>query len=220
MLVHLAPRSLVERRAVAWADHGRDLINFLISYIDSPSLSSSPSTLYPTLDPVSSLDPALFHLDAPPHTAGPLAPALRLWRNKLIVGIGHSVGGAGTAYAATAIPSLFSSVLFCDPVMPPTHHVLTTAGLTGGALVRKDFWSSRKEASEGFLKKAFFRNWDPRVLKTYVQHGLKETAQGVQLKTRAKDEAVRTLILTSLVQTSDSPAHPARLWRQIGRAHV
>ncbi|KAL8281173.1 hypothetical protein RQP46_006531 [Phenoliferia psychrophenolica] len=176
----------------SWADHGRDLINFLLSYIDSPSLSSSssPTSLPPTLTPITSLDSSLFELDSPPHPTGSRSPSLRLWRNKIIVGIGHSLGGAGTAYAASAIPSLFSSIILLDPVLPPLHHAYSVGGLTGGALVRRDRWASREEATEGFLKKAFFRNWDPRVLSAYVQHGLKETKGGVGLKARARDEAL------------------------------
>lgn len=65
--------------------------------------------------------------------------------------------------------------------------------MTAAALVRREKWRNRAEAEEGFLKKAFFRAWDSRVLERYVSFGIKDVAGergGVALKTRAKDEAV------------------------------
>ncbi|KAK4704536.1 hypothetical protein P7C70_g1681, partial [Phenoliferia sp. Uapishka_3] len=190
----------------SWADHGRDIINFLLSYIDSPSLrnASSPSGLHPTLSPVTDVDTSLFLLDAAPHPNGPSPASLRLWRNKLIVGIGHSLGGGGTAFAATAIPSIFSSVIFCDPVLPPLGWEKSTSALTGGALIRRDGWASRQDAMEAFLKKAFFRNWDPRVLDRYIVFGLKDVAEGVKLKARPRDEA---LVFGDCMASSARRAH-------------
>lgn len=178
--------------SVSWADHGRDLVNFLLSYIDSPSLSENSSSIQPTLKPVTGLEASLLRLDAASQPSGPSAPAARLWRNKLIVGVGHSMGGTATTFASTADPSLFSSIILCDPGLPPTSQVASTSGKAGGALSRRDRWASRPEASEAFLKKEFFRAWDTRVLQKYVQHALKDSAAGVELKTRAKDEAVST----------------------------
>lgn len=101
------------------------------------------------------------------------------------------------AYAATALPSLLSSLIFCDPVLPAPELDRSVVGLTMGALVRREKWASREEAWEGFLSKAFFRSWDERVLGLYVACGVKDVEQKkeagkkeVALKTRAKDEAV------------------------------
>ncbi|GAA5925858.1 alpha/beta fold hydrolase [Sporobolomyces koalae] len=172
-----------------WMDHGRDILNFLVSYIDgNPSDPSSATT--PTLKPASNVDQSLLKLDnTTPVPAGANSPAQRKYRDRLIVGIGHSLGGGGTAFAATACPSLFSSVIFLDPVLvePPTR---STRPLAIGALVRKQKWKTREEALAGFQKKAFFRAWDEQVLQAYSQFGLKDTSEGVALKTTARLEAL------------------------------
>lgn len=102
------------------------------------------------------------------------------------------------AYAASAAPSLFSSLILCDPVLPPPQLERSVIGLSTGAIVRREQWTTKSEAKEGFLKKAFFRQWDPRVLERYCEEGLKEVKGGVALKTRAIDEAVSDGQLGSL----------------------
>ncbi|GAA6000046.1 hypothetical protein JCM10207_006028 [Rhodosporidiobolus poonsookiae] len=178
-----------------WADHGRDLINFIISYLDSPSLSTAtpPASLTPaSLAPASNVPATLLALDNTPFTSpGPSTPVKRTYRNRLIVGVGHSLGGGATAYAASALPSVFSSVIFVDPVLvPPDTTSRSMEALTTGALLRKEQWKTREEAKAGFLKKPFFQAWDKSVLEGYVQHGLKEIEGGVALTCTARDEAI------------------------------
>ncbi|GAA5893666.1 triglyceride lipase [Sporobolomyces salmoneus] len=175
-----------------WVDHGRDIVNFLISYIDA-NPSSSDSSPLPALQPAADIDPTLLKLDNVPSIApGPASPAQRKYRDRLIVGIGHSLGGGGTAFAATACPSLFSSVIFLDPVLVAPHHpARSTRPLAGGALVRRQKWKSKEEALEGFQKKAFFKAWDEEILKGYCEFGLRDTEDGgVALKTTARNEAL------------------------------
>ncbi|GAA6012026.1 hypothetical protein JCM11491_000143 [Sporobolomyces phaffii] len=174
-----------------WCDHGRDILNFLISYIDANPSPSDVSSL-PALEAAGDVDASLFKLDnLPTISPGAASPFHRRYRNRLIVGIGHSLGGGGTAFAATACPSLFSSVIFLDPVLVGPHHpARSTRPLATGALVRKQKWKSRAEALEGFQKKAFFRAWDEEMLKGYCEFGLKETKDGVALKTTARNEAL------------------------------
>ncbi|GAA5877563.1 hypothetical protein JCM8547_007732 [Rhodosporidiobolus lusitaniae] len=175
-----------------WADHGRDLLNFIISYIDSPTLSSPSSSSTPAvLSPASSVPSALFSLDTTPPPPGLSPPTSRTYRNRLIVAIGHSLGGGATAYASTALPSLFSSVIFVDPVLPtPDIQTRAMEKLTTGALVRREKWKSREEAMKGFTKKPFFAAWDRGVLEGYVEHGLREVSGGVALKMTARNEAL------------------------------
>ncbi|ORY36942.1 hypothetical protein BCR35DRAFT_60181, partial [Leucosporidium creatinivorum] len=100
--------------AFNWADHGRDILNFVISYLDNPSSPDSTSTELPPLQ----ADSSLLALDTESRAEGGASPSSRLWRDRIIVGIGHSLGGGGMAYASSASPSLFSSIIFCDPVLP------------------------------------------------------------------------------------------------------
>ena len=39
---------------------------------------------------------------------------------------------------------------------------------------RRDIWPSREEAKASFLKSAYYKIWDPRVLDKWVQHGLRD----------------------------------------------
>lgn len=120
------------------------------------------------------------------------------------------------AFASSASPFLFSSIIFCDPVLPWPTLDRSVRGLTTGAIVRREEWSSTEEAREGFLKKAFFRQWDSRVLDSYCTHGVKAVASGgAALKTRARDEAVSAEI-NLCRQSADHPDSTARLLRPHG----
>ncbi|BGP16575.1 hypothetical protein JCM10213_000513 [Rhodosporidiobolus nylandii] len=175
-----------------WADHGRDLLNFVVSYIDSPPSSTLHATQPSTLSPAPNVESALLSLDNTASISpGSSTATCRAYRNRLIVGIGHSLGGGATAYAASAVPSLFSSLILIDPVLPrPEIETRAMEALTIGALVRREKWKTREEAFEGFQKKPFFQAWDSKVLEGYVEHGLKTTEGGVALKCTARDEAL------------------------------
>lgn len=172
---------------VDWCDHGRDILNFVASYLDSPAANVGSTTFLPRLDTDARV---LACKDAQISDTSNVKPSSRIWRDRIVVGIGHSLGAAGMGFAASAAPSLFSSVIFCDPVMVPPELRRSVSLLSTGALVRRDEWKTQQEAREGFLKKDFFRQWDPRVLERYCGQGLKQVKNGVALKTRAIDEAV------------------------------
>ncbi|SCZ89446.1 BZ3500_MvSof-1268-A1-R1_Chr9g10413 [Microbotryum saponariae] len=198
-----------------WSDHGRDIANFLISYLpDALAPSLSPPHLPFIHTPETTL---LQALDTVPLIPGHPLPSHRIFRNRLIVGIGHSLGGAGMAYAATAQPSLFCSLVLFEPILPPPGAVCSCEGLTKGALGRREIWDSKRGMKEGLLKKDFFRKWDERCLELYVEFGSKYLPDGdVGLKCRAQDEAVRSELLASLSRKDVhaltlSLAHPPQL---------
>ncbi|GAA5984293.1 hypothetical protein JCM10908_006129 [Rhodotorula pacifica] len=186
--------------AFNWADHGRDLVNAIAYYLDSPDVAApgaqaNAATGITSLPrPAANVPAELALLDNAPLSApGPSRPSERTYRKRLIVGIGHSLGGGATAFAATACPSLFSSVIFLDPVIVPPElkEPRTMINTTVAALKRRATWKTREEAKESFLAKPFFRAWDPEVLEGYVQHGLHETKDGqVALKTKPHYEAL------------------------------
>lgn len=91
-------------------------------------------------------------------------------------------------FAASTLPSLFSSLILIDPVL--SNAPRSVRGLTTGALVRRERWGSREEAKAAMLKKPFFAAWDPRVLDSYIDFGLKAVPDGVALKCQAKHEAL------------------------------
>ena len=184
--------------AVYWGENGRDLISFVVNYIDSPTLQSSddtPPTTARHLSPVVLDDPTLNQLDFHSSCPSSSIPTERQYRNRIIVGIGHSVGASALAFASSSLSSLFSSVIFVDPVIVPSNSdPAVTEGstfLARGAITRTDNWASREEAARGFLKKGFFMSWDERVFDSYMRFGLKDREDGrVGLTMDKIDEAV------------------------------
>lgn len=168
-----------------WGENGRDLISFVVNYIDSPTLQSSddtPPTTARHLSPVVLDDPTLNQLDFHSSCPSSSIPTERQYRNRIIVGIGHSVGASALAFASSSLSSLFSSVIFVDPVIVPSNSdPAVTEGstfLARGAITRTDNWASREEAARGFLKKGFFMSWDERVFDSYMRFGLKDREDG------------------------------------------
>ena len=53
--------------------------------------------------------------------------------------------------------------------------------LAVGARRRRDNWTSRKDAREYFSDKALFKSWDERMFDSYIEDGLVETPDGVEL---------------------------------------
>ncbi|GAA5881226.1 hypothetical protein JCM3774_000659 [Rhodotorula dairenensis] len=190
-----------------WAENGRDLLNVIAYYLDSPDLvetgntSSSSSSLprrAPNVPPEIGLLDNVARLDS-----GPARPIDRTYRGRLIVGVGHSLGASATAFAATACPSLFSSVILVDPVLAPpiAFDPSQTALVPLGALKRRGVWPSRKEALDQFSAKPFFRAWDSRILEGYVELGMHESEQG-QIALKAKPFYEAITFLGSLCDTS------------------
>ena len=117
------------------------------------------------------------------------------WRNRRIVLIGHSVGAAGMIYASSPFPQLFETLIIVDPTIFPKElsREPFTLGLTAGAVIRRDRWSSKQEAKSLFEKnKGFFGKWDKRVLDGFVEFGLRDApdGQGVILTVDKMQEAV------------------------------
>ncbi|KAH9941520.1 Alpha/beta hydrolase fold-1 [Amylocystis lapponica] len=123
-------------------------------------------------------------------------------RRKLVA-VGHSMGAIAMMLAGTYAPTLkFSSILLVDPMlMPPPPRYESgrlSKFLLEGAQKRRDIWPSRADALAGFQSRPAFKAWDPRVLKIYVEQGLRELpsaeypdkTEGVTLKcTKAQEYA-------------------------------
>lgn len=120
------------------------------------------------------------------------------WRNRRIVLVGHSVGGAGMTYAASTFPLLFESLVLVDPTMfsVETPRWSATSRLLTSGITRRDRWPSRTEAHESFKKnKGFYGSWDKAVLDRYVFFGLNDNQSGASLKCTKMQETVRSQLL-------------------------
>jgi len=106
-----------------------------------------------------------------------------------IIGVGHSLGGVLTLWAAIRRPDLFRAVVLIDPVILPSsqlrllrllrlvglHHRLP---LVQAALHRRRTWPSRQAYTEHLASKPFFASWPAASLEAYVQSGTRERLDG------------------------------------------
>ncbi|OCH87169.1 alpha/beta-hydrolase [Obba rivulosa] len=119
-----------------------------------------------------------------------------------LVGIGHSMGACALTLAGTFAPELvFHALVLVEPMLYPetTQHTSGSGigGLIEGALKRRDIWPSREEALSILRSRPAFQQWDPRVLKIFVEDGLRplptadypDRTDGVTLKCSRKLEA-------------------------------
>lgn len=112
-----------------------------------------------------------------------LAPA---HGGRVAVGLGHSFGGTAMLGAAARRPALFERLVLVDPVIPPPAALAAAdparharlARLVDGARRRRSVWESRAAARAHFAGRSLFRHWLPAALDLYVEHGLRERADG------------------------------------------
>jgi len=118
---------------------------------------------------------------------------------RVAVGLGHSFGGTAVIGAAARRPDLFGRLVLVDPVVPPPPELVERfdparmerlRGMVEAARRRRSVWASRAEARAHFAARSLFAPWRPRALDLYVEHGLRERADGqVELKCPAEIEA-------------------------------
>ena len=132
-----------------------------------------------------------------------LAVAERLaaerYDGRVAVGLGHSFGGTAVIGAAARRPDLFGRLVLVDPVIPPPPELVAQfdpgrmerlRGMVDAARRRRSVWASRAEARAHFAARSLFAHWRPRALDLYVEHGLRELADGqVELRCPAEIEA-------------------------------
>jgi pimeloyl-ACP methyl ester carboxylesterase len=112
--------------------------------------------------------------------ADDLVQGLEAMGAKGIVGMGHSLGGVLTLYAAVKRPDLFSKVILIDPTLLAPKllfqiKVMKFFGLEArswlvkGALRRKREWGNFTEAYQYFRGRQLFKNWSDEVVKSYTE---------------------------------------------------
>lgn len=140
------------------------------------------------------------------------------WRG--VIGVGHSMGGVVTLWAAVRRPELFRAVVLVDPViLPPTWlWLVRLAWLLGlqhrlplvqEALRRRRTWRSRQDCYELYRRLPFFANWPDESLRAYVWAGTRQREDG----------------LIELVYPPEWEAHlfatvPTDVWRAVPRLRV
>lgn len=109
-----------------------------------------------------------------------------------VVGVGHSLGGVATLYAAVKRPQLFRRLVFIDPVFLPPE-VLTFAAanpeargfkpMVDRALKRRNHWQTRQAAFDRYRRKPVFKRFSDQALWDYVNAATVDApAGGVSLR--------------------------------------
>ncbi len=111
-----------------------------------------------------------------------LLAALDALGEEPVIGVGHSLGGVATMYAALHRPERFRALVLIEPVLlPPVFLRLFELGLSEvaeriplvrSARQRRDRWPSRQAAFEHFRPKPVFERIPDPILQDYVEHGL------------------------------------------------
>ena len=155
-----------------------------------------------------------------------------------VIGVGHSMGGAGLIMAALRDPSPFAALVVCEPILFPPEVRATPHGdnpLSAGARRRRTHFPSAREARANFAAKPPLAALDARVLTDYVAHGFApvdpaEPDAAVELKCAPELEARtyemgarhatwealgRLVVPTWVVAGAVAPAQPSAFARRI-----
>lgn len=113
--------------------------------------------------------------------------------SKPVIGLGHSLGGAITFFAAIERPDLFQCIVLLDTPIFSFHRAKMvqlfknlgkadwiTPG--GRAKRRRTSWPSAEEVLAYFKTRPLFHNFDEQCLRDYVTYGTLATSEGVALK--------------------------------------
>lgn len=119
------------------------------------------------------------------------AAARRLGGDGPIHGIGHSCGGAALLLgelSGTAFRSLF---LYEPIVTSPSSRSVSPPGVSLEELTlrRRSDFASREDALRNFTTKPPMDSFLPEVSRLYVEHGFRETAEGITLRCPREYEA-------------------------------
>jgi pimeloyl-ACP methyl ester carboxylesterase len=137
-----------------------------------------------------------------------------------IVGIGHSLGGVLTLWAAIRRPDLFRAAILIDPViLPPAWlwmvRLLRLLGLSyqlpfvKGALRRRRTWPNRQACYEHFGGKPLFANWLDAAVQDYVDSG-----------THERDDGQVELVYPPEWEAHIFATTPTDIWRDVPRLTI
>jgi pimeloyl-ACP methyl ester carboxylesterase len=110
-----------------------------------------------------------------------------------LLACGHSKGAAALLLGEAIAPGTFARLWCYEPILFPSDDPLEPQHdfpLSEGARRRRAVWPSRGDALDAYGSKPPLDVLDPDALRAYVDHGLRDRADGqVELKCRPEDEA-------------------------------
>lgn len=133
--------------------------------------------------------------------------------------VGHSFGGVLTSLILARHPELFRRAVLLDPVLftPTMIGVMALSDVVGlsqrntlaqKARGRRREWPDRQAAWKSLHNRGMFRGWDAAAFNAYIEHALKDSESGVELKCKPSREAE---IFSSF---------PRRLWPSLARVQT
>jgi pimeloyl-ACP methyl ester carboxylesterase len=113
---------------------------------------------------------------------------------------GHSFGGVLTGLMLAQQPQLFQRAVLLDPVLftPAMIGVMALSDVVGlsrrntlasKACKRRQKWPDRLAAHAALHGRGMFRGWTEAAFEAYINHALRDTEEGVELKCRPSREA-------------------------------
>eukprot|EP01063_Lacrimia_lanifica_P021670 TRINITY_DN2917_c0_g1_i1.p1 TRINITY_DN2917_c0_g1~~TRINITY_DN2917_c0_g1_i1.p1 ORF type:complete len:312 (+),score=95.85 TRINITY_DN2917_c0_g1_i1:41-976(+) len=97
----------------------------------------------------------------------------------VVVGVGHSMGGAAVLAAAAERADVFDRLLLVEPiVLPPPHRRQDDSPLVTKTRRRRAAFESLAAARASYEGRGAFAGWDPAVLDAYLQGGLRCDSSG------------------------------------------
>ncbi|KAH9842574.1 Alpha/beta hydrolase family-domain-containing protein [Rhodofomes roseus] len=173
-------------------DNARDILQFMLHYMPEHSSTSVLPTHLARLPDATARQRRLHGL-----------------RKRMVVGVGHSLGGCSIARAAIDVPALFSSLILVEPAIVPhpcSGPVVDERAFPYivNALKRESIWPSRENARNVIRASTFFQTWDPEVFDNYVEYALYEDRDGaIKLKTPPVQEALGFSDVLTMCETWD-----------------
>ncbi|MDP2226188.1 MAG: alpha/beta hydrolase [Moraxellaceae bacterium] len=124
--------------------------------------------------------------------ADQVADSIRTRCKGPVIGLGHSMGGLCTFFAAHRYPELFRGVVILDPPVINGPGALAFSAMrwmgqvdritpAGRSKGRREVWPSRDVARELLRPKGLFRTFDEDCFEDYLRYGLSDCEQGVCL---------------------------------------
>lgn len=162
--------------------------------------------------------------------------------NSKVIALGHSFGGVISFIACCQRPELFSGLVMLDPPVLTGFDALALKALkktpwidkfspAGKAKSRRTHWPLGSDIATAFAKRSLFRSFDPRCLIDYINHGIIERNNQLELVFDAKVEAeifrhlpshlsrYKNKLITpaTLIYGEDTEVFPKRIFRQFAK---
>tara|TARA_B110001454_G_C12681191_1_gene418139 strand:+ start:23 stop:823 length:801 start_codon:yes stop_codon:yes gene_type:complete len=125
---------------------------------------------------------------------------LEIHQQEQVINVGHSFGGVISFIAACQQPKLFKGLIMLDPPVVTggtafamklikKTHLIDKFSPSGKAKARRTQWPLGTDIAKLFARRKLFKNFDNRCLADYVNHGIIEKNEQLELAFSAQVEA-------------------------------